>query len=113
NLDWKEQLRNMVLRTHLLSHRDDYDLLYNGWTIDIKTEDYGPNHDSLVEKIVKRSIRANEVYGERLVNAQQFDENYRKEAEIFLYSCLDKRDPRKARKWHAIGWILANQIPKL
>ncbi|SRR6266568_2335499 len=112
-LHWKEQLRNMVLRTDLLSHRDDYDLLHRGWKVDPKVEDFGPDHEDLVRRIVNHEINKNEVYGERLVNAEQFDENYDAEADIYLYSCLNKLDPREADMWYPVGWIFRTRIRKL
>ncbi len=112
-LDWKEQLKNMVIRTDLLSHRDDYDLIYRGWRIDVKTEDFGEEHARLVEKIVNRKISPAEVYGERLVNAEQFNENYGKSAEIYVFSCLDQLDPRLAKKWQPVGWTYKETILSL
>jgi hypothetical protein len=113
DLNWKEQLRNMVMRTGLLSHRDDYDLLYYGWKIDVKVEDFGANHAQLVPRVVGHSILRTEVYGERLVNAEQFDENYRNEADMYFYSCMERLDPRDARTWYPVGWIRKEKIRTL
>lgn len=105
-LDPFNVMRNMVLDTDLLSHRDECDLVFRGHRIDIKTEFY-PEHK--FNSVVNRSISKNETYGCRLINDTQFKQNS-KGIDIYLYGTIDNIDPRKAKYWYAIGWISKERV---
>lgn len=100
-LDPKELMRNMVLDTDLLAHRDECDLIYRGTRIDVKTEFYPPEK---FEKVITNTISKKETYGCRLINDNQFRENSGT-IDVYLFATLDNLDPRKAKYWYGIGWI--------
>ena len=49
--DPQEIMRNMIIDTDLLEHRDDCDLIYRGNRIDVKTEFYGKNQQQHLSKL--------------------------------------------------------------
>ena len=106
-LDPREIMRNMILETDLLAHRDECDLVFMGNRIDVKTEFYGKDqasHEMKLVKVLDRSIKPNETYGCRLINDNQFRENSGT-IDYYLFATIDKMDPRKAKYWHPIGWL--------
>ena len=108
-LDPLNVMRNMVLDTDLLTHRDECDIVFRGNRIDVKTELYP---DYKFNSVVNRTISKNETYGCRLINGQQFKENSYG-VDVYLYGTIDNVDPRKANYWHAIGWITKNKIVQI
>tara|TARA_B100001250_G_scaffold376297_1_gene364496 strand:- start:426 stop:983 length:558 start_codon:yes stop_codon:yes gene_type:complete len=62
NIDWKKNIRTNYLTI------DSFDLKYNNYKVDIKTETVPYNY---AQKILKRKIDDNELYGRRLINAGQ------------------------------------------
>ena len=100
-LDPKNVMRNMVLDTDLLSHRDECDVIFRGHRIDVKTEFYP---EEKFESVINKTITKKETYGCRLINDNQFRENSHG-IDIYLYGTIDNLDPRKAKYWYGIGWI--------
>jgi len=107
-IDPKEQLRTMVAETDLLTHRDEYDIAYRGWRIDVKVEFYP---DVYFDKILNQTITEKEAYGCRLINANQFRQNAHT-IDQYLFSTMDNMDPRIARYWYPVGWIQKEKIIK-
>ena len=115
NYDPKQIMRNMIIETNLLQHRDDCDLVYNGNRIDVKTEFYGKNqnqHLSKLEKVLSKEIKENETYGCRLINDNQFKQNS-KNIDLYLFGTLDNLDPRRAKYWICCGWISTEEVKKI
>jgi len=108
-LDPKELMKNMILDTDLLSHRDECDLIYKGNRIDVKTEFYPPEK---FDKVVSNTIKKNETYGCRLINDNQFRENS-SSIDIYLFATLDNLDPRLAKYWYGIGWITTAEAKRI
>ena len=108
-LDPKNIMRNMVLDTDLLSHRDECDIIYKGHRIDVKTEFY-PEHK--FKKVINNTITKNETYGCRLINDNQFRENSHG-VDIYFYGTIDNIHPRKANFWYGIGWITTTRVKKI
>ena len=108
-LDPLNIMRNMVLDTDLLTHRDECDLVFNGHRVDVKTEFY-PAHK--FDSVINRTIAKNETYGCRLINDKQFRENSNG-IDIYLYGTMDSVDPRQANYWYGIGWISKDRIMKI
>ena len=108
-MDPKEHLRQMLISTDLLAHRDDYDVLYRGWRIDVKTE-LVP--DNAFQAVVSRSIMPEVRYGCRLINGTQFRENSHS-VDIYLFGLLDQWDPRSAKFWYPVGAIAHKEIVSL
>ena len=108
-LDPLNIMRNMVLDTDLLTHRDECDILYYGHRIDVKTEFY-PSHK--FNAIINRTITKNETYGCRLINEKQFKENSHG-IDIYFYGTIDNIDPRKANYWYGIGWISMAKVKEI
>lgn len=102
-------MRNMVLDTDLLTHRDECDFVFNGHRIDVKTEFFPPQK---FNSIIQRTITKTETYGCRLINAQQFRDNS-SGIDIYLYGTMDNIDPRKAKNWYFIGWISTARIKEV
>jgi len=106
-LNPKELMKNMVLDTDLLAHRDECDLIFRGNRVDVKTEFYGKDqesHDQKLVKVLDGSIGEKETYGCRLINDNQFRENS-DTIDYYLFATIDKMDPRKAKYWYPIGFI--------
>lgn len=113
--DPQEIMRNMIIDTDLLEHRDDCDLIYRGNRIDVKTEFYGKNqqqHLSKLKRILKKKIKDDEAYGCRLINNNQFKQNSRN-IDIYLFGTLDNIDPRKAKIWICLGWITTEHVKEI
>ncbi|MDB2612603.1 hypothetical protein N9Z00_02440 [Flavobacteriaceae bacterium] len=108
-LDPHNIMRNMVLDTDLLTHRDECDIVFNGHRIDVKTEFYPPNK---FNSVINRTITKNETYGCRLINDKQFRDNSHG-IDIYLYGTMDNIDPRKANYWYGIGWISTDRIKEI
>lgn len=73
NLDPKEVIKQMLIDTDCLRHRDTHDLVYNSCNLDIKIEDYGS--EKIHKKIIEGTITKEEPYGCRLINRKQWEEN--------------------------------------
>lgn len=108
-LDPHNIMRNMVLDTDLLIHRDESDIVFNGYRIDVKTEFYPPHK---FNSVINRTITKNETYGCRLINDKQFRDNSHG-IDIYLYGTMDNIDPRKANYWYGIGWISTDRIKEI
>jgi hypothetical protein len=108
-LDPLNIMRNMVLDTDLLTHRDECDIIYNGYRIDVKTEFY-PEHK--FNSVINKTITKNETYGCRLINDKQYRENSHG-IDIYLYGTIDNIDPRKADFWYGIGWVSNDRVKKI
>jgi len=108
-IDPKEELRTMILDTDLLSHRDEYDLLYNGWRTDVKTEIYP---DEKLEKAIRKQLLEKETYGCRLININHYLENSNS-VDIYLFATIDNKDPRVAKNWIPIGWIYKEEVAQI
>lgn len=107
--DPKEIMRNMVLDTDLLTHRDECDFVYKGNRIDVKTEFYP---DDKFERAIKRELKEKETYGCRLINDNQFRENS-KNIDVYLFATIDDIDPREAEYWYPIGWIMKKRAEEV
>jgi hypothetical protein len=105
-LDPLNIMRNMILDTDLLTHRDECDLIYNGHRIDVKTEFFPPEK---IKSVIERTITSTETYGCRLINGTQFKQNS-SGIDIYFYGTLDHTDPRKVKYWYPIGWISKKKI---
>lgn len=108
-IDPKEELRSMILDTDLLTHRDEYDLLYKGWQIDVKTEIYP---DEKFERAIKKELAVKETYGCRLININHYLENA-SGVDIYVFATIDNKDPRLAKNWIPIGWIYKDDVSKI
>ncbi|MGE5406879.1 MAG: hypothetical protein ACM3NR_04120 [Methanosarcina sp.] len=108
-LDPKELMRNMILDTDLLTHRDEYDMVYKGVRVDVKTEFYPPEK---FDKVVNNTITKKETYGCRLINDNQFRENSGT-IDVYLFATLDNLDPRLAKYWYGIGWITTAEAKEI
>lgn len=108
-MDPKEEMRSMILDTDLLTHRDEYNVLYKGWNLDIKTEIYP---DEKFEKAIKKELLEKETYGCRFININHFLENS-SSVDVYLFATLDNKDPRLAKYWIPIGWIYKNDVSKI
>jgi hypothetical protein len=108
-LDPYNVMRNMVLDTDLLTHRDECDIIFNGHRIDVKTEFYPADK---FNSIINRTISKNETYGCRLINDKQFIDNSHG-IDIYLYGTMDNIDPRKANYWYGIGWVSTDRIKEI
>lgn len=105
-IDPKEELVSMIIDTELLTHRDEYDLLYRGWRVDVKTEIYP---DEKLERAIRRQLAVDETYGCRLININHFLENS-DTVDLYVFATIDNKDPRLARHWIPIGWIYKNDV---
>lgn len=108
-IDPKNAMRNMVLDTDLLSHRDECDIIFRGHRIDVKTEFYP---EEKFESVINKTISKRETYGCRLINDNQFRENSNG-IDIYLYGTIDNLDPRKAEYWYGIGWITTEKAKEI
>lgn len=108
-IDPKEELRSMIIDTDLLTHRDEYDVLYKGWRTDIKTEIY-PNDK--FDRAIRKQLDVKETYGCRLININHFLENSAT-VDIYLFATIDNRDPRLAKHWIPIGWIYKDDVTRI
>ena len=70
-LNPKEMIKQMLIDTECLKHRDTHDLNYNSCNIDIKIEDYANYHS----KVINGTIKVTEPYGCRLINKGQWEQN--------------------------------------
>jgi hypothetical protein len=84
-IDPKKMIVDMVYSTNCLKHRDEYDLVYNGLRIDVKMEDYG----KFQNKVLNNTIKNNELYGHRLINKTQWEENSKK-IDIYVFGTFEK-----------------------
>jgi len=84
-IDPKKMLVDMVYSTNCLTHRDEYDLVYNGLKIDVKIEDYSISQN----KVLNNTIKSNELYGCRLINKAQWEENS-KNIDIYVFGAFDE-----------------------
>ncbi|TET44291.1 hypothetical protein E3J62_10800 [candidate division TA06 bacterium] len=109
HIDPKEELRAMVLDTNLLTHRDEYDVLYRGWRLDIKTEIYP---DEKFERAIRKKLDVKETYGCRLININHFLENSAT-VDGYIFSTLDNNHPGVAKNWIPIGWIYKDDVTKI
>jgi hypothetical protein len=109
-IDPKEMLRGMIVATDLLTHRDECDLTYNGWRVDVKTELYPKE---ILDKIVSRTICPTERYGCRLINEAHLRENS-DTIDLYVFATLDSEaDPRVAQYWYPVGWATREEIKKI
>lgn len=108
-IDPRLRLRRMLLDTDLLTHRDQYDLVYRGWRVDVKTE-LVP--DNLFDAVLQRTIDPEKAYGSRLINKTQFEENANT-IDIYLFALLDNEDPRKARFWYPVGYLTSQEAKRI
>jgi hypothetical protein len=70
-LDPKKIIKQMLIDTGCLKHRDTHDLIYNKCFIDVKIEDYNGFHN----KVINGTILETEPYGCRLINQGQWKQN--------------------------------------
>jgi hypothetical protein len=108
-LDPKEEMRSMLIDTDLLTHRDEYDVLYKGWRTDIKTEIY-PNEN--FERAIRKQLEMKETYGCRLININHILENSAN-IDVYLFATIDNQDPRLAKHWIPIGWVYKDDVLKI
>lgn len=108
-IDPKEELKSMIIDTDLLTHRDEYDILYKGWRTDIKTEIYP---DEKFNRAIRKQIDVKETYGCRLININHFLENSAT-VDIYVFATIDNQDPRLAKYWIPIGWIYKDDVTKI
>ena len=69
--DPKAMIKQMLIDTECLKHRDTHDLNYNNCNIDVKIEDYSSYHN----KVINGTIKVTEPYGCRLINKDQWEQN--------------------------------------
>jgi hypothetical protein len=108
-IDPYELMRNMVLDTDLLTHRDECDIIYRGNRIDVKTEFYP---EEKFQSVIDGTIKPKETYGCRLINDNQFRENS-KNIDIYFFATIDNLDPRKAKYWYPVGWLTTTEAKNI
>jgi len=108
-LDPKEEMRAMIIDTDLLTHRDEYDVLYRGWQVDVKTEIYP---EEKFERAIRKELSLKETYGCRLININHYLENS-SGVDIYIFATIDNNDPRLAKNWIPIGWIYKDDVVKI
>lgn len=108
-IDPEEMIVQMLIETDLLQHRDECDLRFRKWRVDVKVEDIPPH---LHAAVLERTIDGEAPYGKRLLNGNQFDNNYGN-VDIYLFSLLDTADPRLATEWYPVGYIMAEDVRRV
>lgn len=83
-LDPVEMLKDMIVATDGLAHRDQFDLYYRGWNIDAKVEDFRDYHQA----VIAGGLGYKDPYGCRLINADQYNEN-KGFTDVYLFGCFD------------------------
>lgn len=105
-----EMFGEMIDATDGLAHRDQFDLFFNGYHIDAKIEDYGDFH----EEVLLGERGPTEAYGNRLINADQWEENHGF-TDIYLFGCFDPpmgegRLIHQLRRIRWVGYATAKQV---
>lgn len=105
-----EVLEEMIVATDGLSHRDEFDLIYRGWSIDAKIEDYGDHH----EAVLAGEVTFKKPYGCRLINAAQYEQN-KGTTDIYLFGCFnpplgDDRLLHQIQRVLWLGWVEASVV---
>ncbi|MGA9115843.1 MAG: hypothetical protein WB626_03615 [Bacteroidota bacterium] len=108
-LDPKEELRSMIVDTELLAHRDEYDVLFRGWRVDVKTEIYPAEK---FERAITKELGVKETYGCRLININHFLENSGS-VDKYVFATIDDPHPQKARYWIPIGWVDKSDVTRI
>ncbi|MBX0311517.1 MAG: hypothetical protein JHC31_07025 [Sulfurihydrogenibium sp.] len=112
-IDPKRVIIDMIYSTNCLTHRDEYDLIYNGLKIDVKMEDYGRFHD----KVLNDTIRSDELYGNRLINKAQWEENSKK-IDIYVFGTFEKPfsysyQLDKVESVYLVGFVEKSEIEEM
>lgn len=90
-IDWKENIRDNYLTI------DDFDFTIKGLKADVKTETIPYKY---AQKILKKTISDNELYGRRLINKGQFGLLNKYDIVIFSLFIRNKTD-----YWHPVGYL--------
>lgn len=97
-----DMLCTMIDLTDGLAHRDQFDVWFNGYHIDAKIEDYAERH----HQVLSGSLGPREPYGNRLINADQWEENHGF-TDIYLFGCFDPQmgEGRLIHQIDRIRWV--------
>lgn len=104
-LDWRDNIRDNYLVA------DDYDFIFNGQRVDVKTETI-PS-EVVLNQVVNRTINDNVAYGRRLIHQNQFINNVPNYDSI-LFGCFLRPNYTRwspiGKYWYPIGRISCEYI---